>query len=108
MAYMLSCSKLPSRRRMRAVKHQKALASSRIMYKTGDARSDMPCSKLVFASLLSSMILRKCIRQAKAIAFSHARFGNIQRFFAERPTDRPDAGCSFLLPGTLKRTSAEI
>lgn len=43
MPYMLSCWKLPSSRRMRAVKHQKASASSRMMYKMGDARSDMPC-----------------------------------------------------------------
>ena len=41
---MLSVWKLPSRRRIRAVKHQKASASLRMMYRMGDAKSDMPCS----------------------------------------------------------------
>ena len=44
MAYMLSVWKLASRRRMRAVKHQKASASLRMTYRMGDARSDMPCT----------------------------------------------------------------
>lgn len=43
-AYELSVWKLPSKWVMKAVKHQKALASSLMMYKMGDARSDMPCS----------------------------------------------------------------
>ena len=43
-AYELSVWKLPSKRVMKAVKHQKALASSLMIYKMGDARSDMPCS----------------------------------------------------------------
>lgn len=45
-AHELSVWKLPSRRAIKAVKHQNALASSLMMYRIGDARSDMPCSKV--------------------------------------------------------------
>ena len=51
-AYWQSVLKLAPTRSMRAVKHQKASASSCMTYRSGDSRSDMPCTPKCSAQIL--------------------------------------------------------